>query len=60
VRTGLQPSNGAARRLIKQGGGYVNNVRVPADTVVGTEHLASESMLVLRAGKKKYLVVQVG
>lgn len=58
VQTGLQPSKGAARRLVQQGGGYVNNVRVDGDTTVTTEHLASETMLVLRAGKKKYLVVK--
>jgi tyrosyl-tRNA synthetase len=59
VVTGLQPSKGAARRLLQQGGGYLNNQRVPADAVVTDEDLASESMLVLRAGKKKYLVVKV-
>ncbi len=58
VDTGLQPSKGAARRLVQQGGGYVNNERVDADTTVTHDHLASESMLVLRAGKKKYLVVK--
>ena len=59
VSTGLQPSKGAARRLVQQGGGYVNNTRMAADAVVDTSCLASESMLVLRAGKKKYLVVKV-
>ncbi|MFU8807068.1 MAG: tyrosine--tRNA ligase, partial [Bradymonadaceae bacterium] len=28
AETGLQPSKGAARRLVQQGGGYINNVRV--------------------------------
>lgn len=58
VDTGLQASKGAARRLIEQGGGYVNNVRVDTATTVSTADLASETMLVLRAGKKKYLVVR--
>lgn len=58
VDTGLSASKGAARRLLQQGGGYVNNERVGLGTIVDTSRLASESMLVLRAGKKSYLVVK--
>ena len=59
VETGLQSSNAATRRLIKQGGAYVNNVRVEtADTWLTAENLASESMLVLRSGKKNYHVIR--
>lgn len=61
AETGLQPSKGAARRLMQQGGGYINNVRIDdLEQKVTLEHLASESALVLRAGKKKYHVVRVG
>ena len=59
VQTKLQPSKGAARRLVQQGGGYVNNVRVDMKKVVTLDDLASPSMLVLRAGKKKYLLLKV-
>ena len=59
VDTKLQPSKGAARRLVGQGGGYVNNVRVAADARVTTADLASESMIVLRAGKKSYHVIRL-
>ncbi len=60
VETGLQKSKGQARRLLEQGGVYINNDRVDdVHTVMTSEHLASESMLVLRAGKKNYHVVRV-
>lgn len=60
VTTGLQPSKGAARRLLKQGGVYLNNRRVESqDKRVTEADLASESMLVLRSGRKKYHVVSL-
>ena len=59
TEVGLQASKGAARRLLKQGGGYINNERISPETVVTLEHLASESMLVLRAGKKNYHVIKL-
>lgn len=57
---GLAKSNGEARRLQEQGGVYINNVRIddPAHIVTPAD-LASESALILRAGKKKYHVVSV-
>lgn len=59
AETGLQKSKGAARRLLKQGGAYVNNERVTdKDRVLGREDLASESMMVIRSGKKKYHVLR--
>jgi tyrosyl-tRNA synthetase len=58
-RIELAPSKGAARRLLEQGGVYLNNVRVDrADLLVTVQHLATESMLLLRAGKKSYHVVR--
>ncbi|MEK6235947.1 MAG: tyrosine--tRNA ligase [Planctomycetales bacterium] len=54
VEAGLAKSKGEARRLIKQGGGYLNNRRVDsADLQLSAEHLASETVMVLRSGKKK-------
>ena len=53
-------SKGEARRLIKQGGGYLNNVRIgDPNRTVSVDDLASESMFVLRAGKKKYHLVRL-
>ncbi len=60
ARTGLAKSKGAARRLVAGGGVYVNNRREGEDRPLTTDDLATESMLVLRAGKKSYHIVQVG
>lgn len=55
VAAGLAKSKGEARRTIEQGGAYVNNRRVDSlEMILKSEHLASESVLVLRSGKKRY------
>ncbi len=59
VETGLSKSKGDARRTITQGGAYVNNRRVDRlDALLGLSDLASESMIVLRCGKKNYALVR--
>jgi tyrosyl-tRNA synthetase len=51
---GLAKSGGAARRLIQQGGGYVNNRRIDnIDTMITRNDLNNKEIL-LRAGKKRY------
>jgi tyrosyl-tRNA synthetase len=53
-------SKGAARRLVTQGGAYVNNQRVSeVDHQVTLKDLATETMLVVRGGKKDYRLVRV-
>jgi tyrosyl-tRNA synthetase len=53
----IADSKGAARRLITQGGAYINNQRVTeVEHQVTLAHLATETMLVVRGGKKHYLV----
>jgi tyrosyl-tRNA synthetase len=53
-RTGLCQSRSEARRLIEQGGAYVNDAPVAGvDAVITGEHLAGDRLL-LRAGKKRY------
>lgn len=52
VETGLCASRGAARRLIEQGGAYINEVRVPSYDVMVTLGDAAPGMILLRAGKK--------
>jgi len=55
----LCKSRGEAKKLIKSGGAYVNNVRV--DTIehtLTTDSLASETILILRSGKKNYHLVR--
>jgi tyrosyl-tRNA synthetase len=51
---GLAQSASAARRLIQQGGAYINGERIEStDYLVTTDDAASDEIL-LRAGKKKY------
>lgn len=51
---GLANSRSEARRLIQQGGAYINEKQYRAiDMVVGTD-LLEENALLLRAGKKRY------
>lgn len=61
VEAGLAKSKGEARRLLGQGGVYVNNRRAEsADARLGLGDLASESMIVLRTGKKNYALLRLG
>ncbi|WP_311489393.1 tyrosine--tRNA ligase [uncultured Corynebacterium sp.] len=55
VAAGLEKSNGAARRTIKEGGAYVNNERIDdAEWTVSAEDLLVGGWLVLRKGKKNF------
>ncbi len=55
VAAELCKNNSEARRVIEQGGAYVNNRRRDGiATVLTTADLASETVMVLRSGKKKY------
>jgi tyrosyl-tRNA synthetase len=54
AETGLCASKGDARRLISQGGAYVNGRRLQEGDEVITERDFSEGAAVLRAGKKRY------
>lgn len=56
---GLANSGGAARRLIDQGGAYINDKRIEAsDYMITNDDLVNGEML-LRAGKKRYHKVNV-
>ena len=60
VRAAAVKSKAEATRLISGGGVYLNNRRVEAsDTQIRREDLASESMFVLRVGKKNYYLGRV-
>ncbi len=55
TRTGLCASKSDARRLVKQGGAYLNGDRVSAiDQKIGEPDLVQSVEILLRAGKKKY------
>jgi tyrosyl-tRNA synthetase len=58
--TSLCASRGEARRLISQGGGYVNDRQLTVfDERVGLGDVDERGEIRLRKGKKKYLIVQV-
>jgi tyrosyl-tRNA synthetase len=59
-RSGLCKTRGEARRLISQGGGYANNMRIKAfDQILDPSDMVDEAIL-LRAGKKRYRKITVG
>ena len=52
---GLAASGGAARRLIDQGGAYVNGQRIDAfDHMISDRDLDDDNTIVLRSGKKRF------
>jgi tyrosyl-tRNA synthetase len=56
---GLTASKGEARRTVSQGGAYINNRRVDdIDRKLTADDLASETVVVLRSGKKKYALLR--
>jgi tyrosyl-tRNA synthetase len=59
VEAGLAKSKGDARRVVEQGGASVNNRKIDGiATQLGPSHLASETIMVLRSGKKKYALLR--
>jgi tyrosyl-tRNA synthetase len=55
VEAGLSKSKSEARRTVEQGGAYINNrVRTDVNTKLTAADLASETVMVVRSGKKKY------
>ncbi|AKK08678.1 tyrosyl-tRNA synthetase [Corynebacterium testudinoris] len=60
VGSGLAESKGAARRSVKEGGVYVNNVRVESEEwEPAADDLLHGAWLVLRRGKKNFAGVRV-
>ena len=59
AEVGLCSSKGEARRLIKQGGGYINGRRIETFDERATLDQLQEGELLLRVGKKKYHRIQV-
>lgn len=59
--SGLSKSKSDARRTIEGGGAYLNNRRIAgSDVVLTPADLASETVLVLRSGKKSYALLRFG
>ena len=52
---GLATSGGAARRLIEQGGAYVNGRRIDSfDHLISNRDFDAENTIILRSGKKRF------
>jgi tyrosyl-tRNA synthetase len=59
VESALAKSKGEARRTVEQGGAYVNNRRqTDINACLTSSDLASETIMVLRSGKKKYALLR--
>jgi tyrosyl-tRNA synthetase len=59
-RAGLTASNGEARRLIKGGGGRLNNKQIADETAtVGLADSDQDGLIKLSAGKKRHALVRV-
>ena len=59
VEAGVFPSKGEARRLVRNGGLYVNNVRIDAeDAKLGQASLLTANLAVVRTGKKSYYLLR--
>lgn len=60
VSSGAIKSKGEARRLIDNGGVYLNNERVnDVNSTITDKNLIEEKLLVLRTGKKKYHLIKI-
>ena len=60
VESGFMSSKGEARRTIKSGGFNLNNERVNDPMLlINEDSLVSESLLVLRMGKKNYYLIRI-
>lgn len=58
--TKVSPTKSEARRTLQQGGAYVNNRRVEGvDRTLTPADLASETIIVLRSGKKKFALLRI-
>jgi tyrosyl-tRNA synthetase len=59
-QVGLAESGGAARRLIEQGGAYINGTRVESfDYMVSDTDLDAHKTMVLRSGKKRFHKIEI-
>lgn len=60
LEIGLQPSKGEARRLIRNGGVYINNVKIDDENcAIGDNHLISNRLILIAAGKKNKMLVRI-
>lgn len=59
--TNLCASKSEARRIIAQGGGYVNDRQIKSfDEKIGMNHFGKDNRIFIRKGKKRYSVIEKG
>lgn len=56
--SGMTRSKSEARKVVEQGGAYLNNVRCLPEESVRAESLMGDGIILLRRGKKDYVVVR--
>lgn len=60
VNVGLQPSKSEARKLIRNGGVYINNEQIKDEnSVCSSEYLIDGKLMLLAVGKKNKLLIRV-
>ncbi len=60
VKVGLQPSKGEGRRLIRNGGVYLNNEKVTDENaMVSSEDLIEGRLLLISTGKKNKVLIHI-
>lgn len=60
VEISLQPSKSEARKMIRNGGVYINNIKVDDENcVLNNNHLISNRLIMLAAGKKNKMLVKL-
>lgn len=60
VKVGLQTSKGEVKRLIRNGGVYLNNKQInDENTIIANEHLIDDKMLLVSLGKKNKMLIKV-
>ncbi len=58
-KTGIFPSKGEARRMLKEGGVQVNKEKAIEDSTVTPSFLLNNSYILVQKGKKNYFLVKV-
>ncbi len=60
VEVGLKPSKSETRRLIQQGGAYLNNEKIEDEHfVIQENHLIADRLILLSAGKKSKMLIRL-
>lgn len=60
VETGLQTSKGEAKRLMRNGGVYVNNAKIEDENcILDDNFLIDETFMLISAGKKNKILVRI-